>query len=105
MVNYITTVQADTHPSGIWLVYLLLCADGSLYAGITTDMVRRLKQHNGELYGGARYTRARQPVSLVWTQKATNRAQAQQLEARVKKFSRADKWTLIKSGSGLEHES
>jgi len=105
MVNYSTTVQADTHPPGIWLVYLLLCADGSLYAGVTTDMVRRLRQHNGELCGGARYTRARQPVSLVWTQTATDRALAQQLEARVKKLSRADKWTLIKSGSELEHDS
>ena len=105
MVNYSTTVQADTHPSGIWLVYLLLCADGSLYAGVTTDMVRRLRQHNGELCGGSRYTRARQPVSLVWTQTATDRALAQQLEARVKKLSRADKWTLIKSGSELEHDS
>jgi len=44
-----------------WVVYLLKCANNSLYCGITNDMVRRLRQHNGEIQGGAKYTRANSP--------------------------------------------
>jgi len=48
-----------------WHVYLLQCADGTLYCGVTTDLARRLKAHNGEAPGGAAYTRGRRPVKLL----------------------------------------
>lgn len=101
MGNYSTTTPADTDPRESWHVYLLVCADGSFYAGVTNQLARRLRQHNGELAGGARYTRVRRPVAVVWQQSAASRGQAQQLEFRLKKLSRADKRALIKSGGTI----
>ncbi|MBO6002520.1 MAG: GIY-YIG nuclease family protein, partial [Mailhella sp.] len=49
---------------GAWCVYLVRCADGSPYCGITTDLARRIAMHNGDLPGGAKYTRPRRPVRL-----------------------------------------
>ena len=98
MTNYSTTTPADTDPEGSWQVYLLACADSSFYAGVTTDLVRRLRQHNGELAGGARYTRVRRPVTVAWHQSVASRGQAQRLESRLKKLSRAEKKSLIQSG-------
>lgn len=101
MGNYSITTPADTDPGESWLVYLLVCADGSYYAGVTNHLARRLRQHNGELAGGARYTRVRRPVVVAWQQSAASRGQAQQLEYRLKKLSRADKRALIKSGGTI----
>lgn len=81
---------------GDWCVYLLQCADGSLYTGITRDVVRRLRQHNGEIVGGSRYTRSRRPVQLAWSTRVVCRAEAQRLEASIKSLSRAGKWALIR---------
>lgn len=78
-----------------WHVYMLRCADGSLYTGVATDLDRRVKQHNGELVGGARYTRGRRPVELVWSESCTDRAEAQQREAALKALSREDKLRLL----------
>lgn len=77
-----------------WMVYLLHCADGSLYTGITTNLERRLRQHNGELAGGARYTRPRQPVRLAWCETAADRASAARAEYRIRKLPRAQKLRL-----------
>ncbi|WP_145061964.1 GIY-YIG nuclease family protein [Engelhardtia mirabilis] len=76
---------------GSWHVYLLRCADGSLYAGITTDPERRLAEHNGERPGGARYTRARRPVELVRSETCGDRSEASRLEARLKGLTRPQK--------------
>lgn len=78
-----------------WHVYILRCADGSLYTGVATDLDRRLKQHNGELVGGARYTRGRRPVELVWAESCADRGEAQQREAALKALSREDKLRLL----------
>lgn len=80
-----------------WCVYLVRCADGSLYAGVTTDPERRLRQHNGELAGGARYTRARRPVELVYRERCQDRSAACQREAEIKSLSRPQKLALLKS--------
>ncbi|MEE4662100.1 MAG: GIY-YIG nuclease family protein [Halieaceae bacterium] len=77
-----------------WQVYLLRCADGTLYTGVTRDLPRRLRQHNGELAGGARYTRGRRPVSLLWSEAVADRAAAQAREAEIKKLSRLEKLLL-----------
>ncbi len=82
-----------------WFVYLLECADGSLYAGVATDTQRRLRQHNGELVGGAKYTSGRRPVQLVWQQCCATRAQAQQREAQIKRLNRAAKLALLRQAS------
>lgn len=82
-----------------WHVYLLRCADDSLYCGITTDVTRRLAQHNGLLPGGARYTRTRRPVRLEACRTCADRSQALRLEARIKKTPRWQKCRLLHTAS------
>jgi putative endonuclease len=77
-----------------WAVYLLQCADGSLYTGVTLDLQRRLAQHNGERAGGPRYTSGRRPVQLLWWEAAASRSAAQQREAAIKRLSRSAKLRL-----------
>jgi putative endonuclease len=76
-----------------WQVYILKCADGSLYTGITTDIEQRLTAHNAGK--GAKYTRGRLPVKLLYAEPADNRATASQREAAIKKMNRAAKLRLI----------
>lgn len=83
-----------------WYVYLLRCADGTLYAGVTTDVARRVAEHNGGGRPGARYTRARRPVSLCYVEAAESRAAAQRREAAIRRLSRAAKEELVAGASG-----
>ena len=76
---------------GAWSVYLLLCADGTFYCGITLDVPRRVAMHNGLLPGGAKYTRGRRPVRLVSCAGGFCRAEALRLERRIKKLPHARK--------------
>jgi putative endonuclease len=78
-----------------WQVYIIECADGSLYTGVTRDLPRRLAQHNGALAGGPKYTRSRRPVALRWSEGADDRASAQQREAAIKRLSRPGKLALM----------
>lgn len=75
-----------------WFVYLLECADGSLYTGITTDVERRFRQHVAGT--GARYTRSRPPVAVVGRLSCADRAEASRLEARIKRLQAARKREL-----------
>ena len=76
-----------------WHVYILRCADGSLYTGVARDPERRLAQHNGKR--GAAYTRARRPVHLVYRERAADRSAALRREWAIKQLSRAEKLELI----------
>ena len=78
----------------MYFVYILKCGDRSLYTGITTDVVRRVQEHNSSALG-AKYTRGRRPVTLVWSKRFRDRSRASQEEARVKKLSRVEKMKLI----------
>ncbi len=78
-----------------WHVYILRCSDGSLYTGITTDLERRLDEHNGGR--GARYTRARCPVVMVYREPCLDRSEASKREAAIKRTSRSAKLALIAS--------
>lgn len=81
-----------------WWVYMLRCADGSLYTGVTTDTVRRLEEHNGQRgRKGARYTRVRRPVELVWREAGHDRSSALKREYALKRLRRVDKEQLIKT--------
>lgn len=80
-----------------WYVYLLCCADNTFYAGVTTDCKRRVREHNGLIKGGARYTQARRPVELVWSEPCADRSSACKREAQIKKLKRAQKELLVKS--------
>lgn len=88
-------------PAQAWTVYLLQCADGTLYTGITSDLERRLDQHNGASSGGPRYTRGRRPVRLLWSERAADRPAALRREAAIKKLARRDKLVL----SGISTDS
>lgn len=72
-----------------WCIYMLACADGTLYTGATNNLTRRVKQHQAGK--GARYTRARLPVELVFSAKAKDRSDALKREAALKKQSRKEK--------------
>ena len=80
----------------VYSVYILECADGTLYTGITTDVKRRLVEHNTSALG-ARYTRGRRPVTLAWSRVCTTRSLALREEARIKALPRAQKEYLIRS--------
>jgi len=77
-----------------WSVYILRCADGSLYTGVARDLGKRLLQHDGQLPGGPRYTSGRRPVVLLWSEPAPDRSAAQQREAAIKRLGRAAKQRL-----------
>ncbi|MFZ2187126.1 MAG: GIY-YIG nuclease family protein [Candidatus Moraniibacteriota bacterium] len=80
----------------MYYLYILKCADGTLYTGITVDLKRRITEHNS-LALGAKYTRGRRPVILVFSQKFRTRSTASQVESRIKKLSRIQKLELIAS--------
>lgn len=73
----------------------MLCHDGTFYTGITTDPKRREKEHNGELPGGAKYTRSRRPVRITHLEEYPSRSAAQKREAEIKKMSHEEKISLI----------
>jgi putative endonuclease len=77
-------------------VYILRCADGTLYAGYTTDVRRRVAEHNGAK-AGAKYTKSRRPVRLVHTERFRTLGKALSREAAIKKLTRAEKLSLIRT--------
>ena len=77
-----------------WQVYILRCADGTLYAGVSTDLRRRISEHNNSSLG-AKYTSGRRPVTLVYSQSFADRSSALKEESRIKKLSRGAKLKLI----------
>lgn len=80
----------------MYYLYILECADKTLYTGITTDLKRRINEHNNSSLG-ARYTKARRPVKLVYYKKFKTKSAAAKREWAVKKLSRQDKLQLISS--------
>ncbi len=76
-----------------WLVYILECADATLYTGITNDLEQRIAAHNAG--SGARYTRSRLPVSVVYTEDAADRGAALRREASIKRLTARQKRELI----------
>ncbi len=77
----------------IYVCYIVRCADGTLYTGVTTDIGRRVEEHNAG--NGARYTASRRPVRLVWTEAHLDRSAAQRREAQIKRWSRPRKLELF----------
>ena len=77
-----------------WFIYILKCNDQTLYTGVTTDLHRRVEEHNSGKQG-ARYTAARRPVRLVYHEEADSRSVAQQREHQIKCLSRKEKQQLI----------
>ena len=78
-----------------WVLYILECCDGTLYTGITSDLCRRLSEHQSGT--GAKYTKGRSPVKLIYTEEYGSRSDASKREVEVKRMSRGDK--LLLAGS------
>ena len=78
----------------MWTIYLLRCEDDTLYCGITTDLERRVREHNRQ--EGAKYTRSRTPVEVVYVEEAADRGAALRREYAIKQMSRAEKEALVK---------
>ncbi len=77
-----------------WQVYMVECSDNTLYTGITTDIERRLKEHNAKK--GAFYTKNKTPVKLVHLEDASGQSQARKREAEIKRLTRAEKLEFLK---------
>lgn len=76
-----------------WIVYIVRCADGSLYTGITKDVTRRCQQHNAGT--ASRYTRSRRPVKLIYQEAHPDQSSALKREAAIKAMNRREKLTMI----------
>ena len=77
-----------------WCVYMVRCSDGTLYTGITKNLEKRIEAHNSDK-DGARYTRSRRPVKLVYSELAGSQSAAAKLEYRLKKLPLAKKKVLV----------
>lgn len=82
-----------------WMLYMIRCGDGSLYTGITTDVVRRLREHE-DVDGrgrGAKFLRGKLPLQLVYKMQLPNRSNALKMEYALKKLSKSEKESLLRN--------
>lgn len=86
----------------MYFLYILRCADDTLYTGITTDLARRVDEHNFSALG-AKYTRARRPVELVFSKKFRSRSAASRAEYKMKQLTREQKMSLIQKNLERPH--
>ena len=89
------SVQGDESKE-MHYIYLVCCSDDSLYCGWTTDLKRRIDAHNGHIPGGAKYTRGRRPVTLVYAESFHQKQEAQRREYAIKRMTKTKKLRLIK---------
>ena len=89
------SVQGDESKE-MHYIYLVRCSDDSLYCGWTTDLKRRIDAHNGDIPGGAKYTRGRRPVTLVYAESFHQKQEAQRREYAIKLMTKTKKLRLIK---------
>lgn len=83
----------------MYKVYILKCSDNTLYTWITIDLEKRIKQHNWEILGWAKYTLSRKPVELLYSEESENRSTATKREMEIKKLSREKKLKLIEKNN------
>jgi putative endonuclease len=79
----------------MWYVYIIQASDGTLYTGITTDLSRRLKEHNTDNHKGSKYLRGKRPVKLIYSTKVSTRSEASKREYEIKKLKRHEKKSLL----------
>lgn len=89
--------------TGTWWVYLLRCNDNSLYAGVTTDVHRRIDEHNNSKLG-AKYTRAKRPISLAYLEEADNKSTACKREYQIRQLTKLKKEQLVSKYSQRDAE-
>jgi putative endonuclease len=88
--------MSDISDKEHWYVYIVKCSDDSLYTGITRDVERRVQEHNCNNMQGAKYTRARRPVFLVYQELLCSRSRAMKRECEIKRLQKIEKETLIR---------
>ena len=93
-----TKAVSASSASTVWWLYLIRCGDDSLYTGITTDVARRFEEHESQSPKGAKYTRGKLPLVLVYQKAIGTRSEASKEEIRVKALSRKEKLALIEAG-------
>jgi predicted GIY-YIG superfamily endonuclease len=93
-LSYMRAAIKRKKKAAAWFLYILTCRDGTLYTGITTDLVRRVQQHNNG--SASRYTRSRLPVKIAFSMPCRNRSQALKKEFAVKQLSRKKKDAYIR---------
>ena len=93
--------QNDEGTLDDWFVYILRCADQTLYTGIAKNVEKRLIEHNTDNTKGAKYTRVRRPVELVYTENCDSRSSASKRECAIKKLNRDKKLLLIASSNNM----
>ena len=87
--------------SSFWYLYLVRCANGHLYTGVTTDVARRFSEHQSGSIKSAKYLRGKGPLTLMYQEQVGSHGDALRREIAVKKLSRSQKLALIESGRGL----
>lgn len=88
--------------SNTWYVYIVRCSDNSFYTGIATDVKRRIDEHNGNGLLGAKYTRNRRPVTLVYREVHGSRSEACRREYEIKQLNRQGKEALINNAKDYD---
>ena len=88
----------------MWFVYIVRCSDNSLYTGITTDVNRRIREHN-ESKKGAKYTRSRRPVKLIVYCVVKSRSCALRLECKIKSLKKCEKIAYLKKEASNEMDN
>ncbi len=83
---------------GPWFIYMVRCGDNSLYTGIAKDVGKRILEHNSDNTSGAKYTKARRPVALVYQEACESRSVACKREYEIKQLSRKEKEELFSRG-------
>ena len=83
-----------------WYVYVVRCSDNSLYTGITIDVERRIDEHNNNNRLGAKYTRARRPVTLVYSETLASKSEAAKRESAIKQLTKDEKEQMIAAEAG-----
>ena len=87
--------QDEEMGSDLWFVYIARCSDNSLYTGITMDVERRIDEHNNDNKAGAKYTRVRRPIKLVYQEEVASRSEAARREAVLKKLTKTEKEAFV----------
>lgn len=94
-IRYTSGTMITQVPMVTYYFYLLRCSDNSLYAGITTDVQRRLQEHNSSTKKRSKYVRSRQPVRLVYQEEYMSKSEALRREAEVKRWKKKEKEKLV----------
>ena len=97
----VTMAGEELPPMNKWFVYIIRCSNNTLYTGITTDVDRRIQEHQGKDGKGAKYLKGKGPLILAWKTAVADRSHASKLEYNIKQLSKSDKERLVIGDTSL----